>query len=485
MGAKSSPQIENRHMKTFGQLVRQRVDELRQNGSRPLSIKSVADLSKLSGKALEKWANGQTPEPLRESVEKVFRAVGLDASDAYAEYLQLREMADRAGQSEQHVETLNQKLASARRSLTRTSLSEIGIFETAKSPLFDEVPVALAPSSISTEDMDPLWTFHEDNSGKTNKIRVMIGASSDALLGVDDVVNLKEIVLRDLEISEKDRREIRAEIHRITEKSNPYLRLRSLELEERDKKSGTNILTLRCDPSDYQVGALAATLKRLGSSADQIRNKLTGKNVHSLAIRIALVSISAKSMQRQDKKFVDNEREIILHRRTSTVFTYRRAWDVSAAGYIDRLLHLSDHDERRIEISKAARAEINEELGIPTWLLPTEEHFEFFGLTQNVETGQTDIVGQVHVDANRFEQIWNSKNLNKKEVEEVKRINLTPDAIARFLSQKEIRMVPSALTTMLLCLRHAGFSSDDIISELRSVVDQVHLHNGFAAHEHD
>lgn len=449
---------------------------------RSINQKELSDLSGQTQSTVSRLLSGATPLKIEHvnaisiGLSKCTFKDGSGTSAVLADYL-YKYILNGSDPNGRFVTPAVQSLVS------RLNLSENKVFEGAKSPLFEEIPVIHFPAAISFENENKLWTFHEDHSGGTNKIRIVFRATPERIMSSEDVTNLKNTVLNDNELSEIDRKRIFDEINRITEKSNPYLRLRSLELEDLDKKAGTSILTLRCDPSDYHVGALAATIKRIGSSADKIKKKLNDKNVHSLAIRIAIVSVSARSMQRGGKPYVDNARSIILHRRTSKVFTYRRAWDVSAAGYIDRQDHTSEHDERRIDISKAARAEINQELGVPTWLLPTEEHFEFFGLTQNIETGQTDVVGQVHVDSDRFEQIWNSRKHNEDEVEEVARVSLTPEGVARFLSQEDFRMVPSALTTILLCLRHAGFSNADIISELRLVVDEVRLRNGFAAYD--
>jgi isopentenyldiphosphate isomerase len=371
---------------------------------------------------------------------------------------------------------------SSARSLPNLNLREQSIFDFSRSPLFKEVPVALAPYPLNSESLEPLWTFHEEAGSSTSKIRVSILDDSPPLITVDDLQELKELVSSSPDLSEDEKRQFGLEISNISEGSNRYLRLQSLQLSSLHKEIDTSAITLRCEPSDYSVGALAAVIKKLGSKANRIGDKLLNKSVNNLAIRVALVSISPKSFQARNKPYVDSEREIILHRRTTKVFTYNYAWDVSAAGYVHRLNHLSDHDERRIDLSKAARAELDEELGIPKALLPTEEQFVFFGLTQNLETGQTDVVGQVHVDKAKFDQICRKMNPDPLEVSEAQRVKLRPDEIARFLEKESFRMVPSAFCTILLCLRHAGFSATDIIAELRPSVDSMLLKRGFRAY---
>ena len=68
------------------------------------------------------------------------------------------------------------------------------------------------------------------------------------------------------------------------------------------------------------------------------------------------------------------------------------------------------------------------------------------------------------------------------EVSEAQRVKLRPDEIARFLEKESLRMVPSAFCTILLCLRHAGFSATDIIAELRPSVESILLKGGFRAY---
>lgn len=363
-----------------------------------------------------------------------------------------------------------------------STLIEKQIFHKARPPYFKFVPVSVAPSILFTPGIDPLHVFYETPRGQANRVRVTISENQSITIDERDIAALEQAISGDAGLSEAERLSMLKRVEFATSKSNPYLRLASVRIRPLDPTSGTVVVTLTCERSGYHVGALGEMAEQIGNHLTQISDKLAERNLANLAVRVALVAISVESMQTHAKPFKDVTREIILHRRNDRVFTFKSAWDVSAAGYIDYLKHVSDVSVNEIDVSKAARAELNEELGIPTSMLPTEEHFTYFGLSQNTETGQIDCLSQVHVDKRMFARIVKSMKPDEGEVAAVETISLTPEGVAEFLGHDPgLRMVPSAVATIILCLRHAGFSEVDIISELGEPLERIYQRGGFLA----
>ncbi|NOE15202.1 hypothetical protein GS644_16030, partial [Ruegeria sp. HKCCD4318-2] len=75
-------------MKTFAQILIDRVDDLRGAGTkRSMALESIAKLAGLSKKTLEKWRNGDTIEPTRYNAIAVIKASGsLSSEEAEREY---------------------------------------------------------------------------------------------------------------------------------------------------------------------------------------------------------------------------------------------------------------------------------------------------------------------------------------------------------------------------------------------------------------
>ena len=66
--------------------------------------------------------------------------------------------------------------------------------------------------------------------------------------------------------------------------------------------------------------------------------------------------------------------------------TYKGAWDVGAAGYIDPEEHQDPEAIHRTSCWRACAAEITQELNIPQSYLQNREHYRYFGVGRNEKT---------------------------------------------------------------------------------------------------
>ncbi|TPM36877.1 hypothetical protein [Mesorhizobium sp. B2-3-4] len=351
-------------------------------------------------------------------------------------------------------------------------LRENEIFSKSGDTIFSDIPVRLSPHLFFDPMTTEMLTFCDYPRSQTNTVLVSFSDgdteqfSSEAMDTIISEIKSNagdEVILRELED--------------IKEKSNPYLRLSRVSAVKRiDSVSPYHLLTIECQKSGYHIGAIYNLTKDQRSLSPTLLRLSDGRNLSNLAVRVAMVFVDDKAAPKDRRRSIDKSRRIILHRRSQKVYTYRGAWDVSAAGYLDHLKHKSDIDHERIDISKAARNEINEELGIPEYLLPTEEHFDYFGLTQNVETGQSDIICQCIISNSKWRDIKSRIRKKQHEVDDIRDVDLTPKALADFISENEgIRFVPSGMMTILLCLREAGFDRHQIIDALALPMQSVNF----------
>jgi hypothetical protein len=163
-------------------------------------------------------------------------------------------------------------------------------------------------------------------------------------------------------------------------------------------------------------------------------------NMNSLAVRVAV------TYEEQRTHWVE------FHQRSKLNGTYREAWDVGAAGYIDRSSHKDpEHPERIVSAWGACIDEIRKELNISESNLPYRDHYSFFAVGMNVPTGQTDLLGMcqcvVAPDPGR--------PVRSDRVSEFARCRLEPYALANFIEEKKY-WVPTAVVTLVCALEAMG-----------------------------
>ncbi len=245
----------------------------------------------------------------------------------------------------------------------------------------------------------------------------------------------------------KDERQLLGDIRKRlrTQGSNAYPRVVSPPYITR-QGTGENsraYLRVTIGPSRYGLALIEERRLQLptaiGLRADNVLN--------SLAVRVALTYVK------------DGKRWVEFHqRRGSRNATYKESWDVSAAGYIDPVRHVDPEEPAATSPWRACALELEEELGIPGSELPYRDHYYFFGLGRNDQTGQLDLLACC--DAGQKFCLHPGRPLTAR-VRAFGRCVLTPGSVADFLASKR-RWVPTALLTLILTLEVFGFSRDGI-----------------------
>jgi predicted nucleotidyltransferase len=227
------------------------------------------------------------------------------------------------------------------------------------------------------------------------------------------------------------------------EGSNAYPRLASLPLIEAklDGDRQLHILRLALAPSRYGIALVEERRLQL-PTARELRGQFI---LNSLAVRIAYL---AK---------VDDEWWVEFHQRhPERNSTYRGAWDIGAAGYLDEQSHRDPADTARVSPWQAARHELAEELAIPIHRLPHRDKFRFFGVGRNDPTGQVDLLG--YCEGLYMPSMGRPPAAR---VLEYGRCRLTPRDVAKFVLDK-VHWVPTALLTAALILRHFRYPKNEI-----------------------
>jgi hypothetical protein len=149
-------------------------------------------------------------------------------------------------------------------------------------------------------------------------------------------------------------------------------------------------------------------------------------------------------------------RWVEFHQRSSLNGTYKEAWDVGAAGYIDRSRHKDpEHPDRIVSPWGACIDEIERELNIPREDLLYRDHYSFFGIGMNwylkSPTMQTDLLGVCHCEIAPDP----GRAVRSDRVLHFDRCVLEPFAIANFIEEKHY-WVPTAVVTLVLALHSSG-----------------------------
>jgi hypothetical protein len=238
------------------------------------------------------------------------------------------------------------------------------------------------------------------------------------------------------------------------EGSNAYPRLVGVPFFSTNK-DGQVFFHIPIGPSRFGVALIEE--RRLGiPTAVALRSRHI---LNSLAVRVAYVY---KKRNRKNK----SQRWIEFHQRKASTATYKLAWDVGAAGYIDPDRHKPEEAVDQVSPWFACANELVEELNIPAVELPNREHYFFFGLGRNDPTGQLDLLA--YCDSPFVPNPNRAKR--GKYVKGFGRCLLTPKSVATFVASKG-KWVPTAILTLILTLEAVGFAKDEIEYEFEKCKD--------------
>jgi len=220
--------------------------------------------------------------------------------------------------------------------------------------------------------------------------------------------------------------------------------------------SGVKSTVLQVPIADSYYGFTLIMERKIDlPSANLLRDS---HQLNSLAVRIAV------TFERDGQHWLE------FQQRSDKNFTYREAWDVTAAGYIDREKHKDPDDPQRLSPWVASKEEIHEEAGISRADLRYRDAFCFFGVGMNVPTGQLDILGTCKVNAPPDPD----RPTISRKVKGYDRCVLEPFEIARFLESK-VYWVPTALVTLVLVLEMYGFERQAIENAFSRLHDRLFL----------
>lgn len=238
--------------------------------------------------------------------------------------------------------------------------------------------------------------------------------------------------------------------------SSPYPRVVAPPTRHFLERSGLKRTILQVPIAESYYGF---TLIREGKINLPTANRLRASHqLNSLAVRIAL------TFQQ------DGQRWIEFQQRSKENFTYKEAWDVTAAGYIDRRKHKDPDRPENISPWAACREEIYEETGISRAALRYREDYYFFGVGMNEPTGQLDILGTCEINSPPDPK----RPISSYKVKRYDRCILEPYEIARFLESK-VYWVPTAVVTLVLVLEAYRFDRQTIENAFSRLHDKLYL----------
>jgi len=247
-----------------------------------------------------------------------------------------------------------------------------------------------------------------------------------------------------------ERNALQEALSRLTkEGSNAYPRVVGLpRVEVRANKQN---LIIEVGPSRYGIALIEEKRLTLPTAID-LRSHCV---LNSLAVRVALVYEMGGSLW------------VECHQRKGGAnATYKDAWDVSAAGYIDpeNRDHRDPLDSNKVSPWRAAASELVEELGIPGHQLFNREHCFFFGMGRNDPTGQLDLLAYYRASSPPAPD----RPVTAR-VQSFDRCRLEPESIARFIKEKRY-WVPTAILTLVLTLEAFGYSIKSVDQALAASI---------------
>ena len=251
-----------------------------------------------------------------------------------------------------------------------------------------------------------------------------------------------------LVLSEEETANLNEVYRRLTsEGSNPYPRL--VGLPEPTTINRTNqILPISLGHGKYGISLI--TEKNLDlPSAEEFREHHI---LHSLPVRTAYVYDVNPG-----ETWVEFQKRDI-----QGSATWKDAWDVGAAGYVDPIRHIDPFNNSRVSLWQTCCDEIEKELNIPRYELPHRDNCHFFGTSLDLPTRHINILGYCH-----GYHVPNPERKTAPLVSEYGRCRLTPDEVARFIVER-YHWVPCAVLTLILTLEAKGFAKQDIERAFRT-----------------
>ncbi len=200
------------------------------------------------------------------------------------------------------------------------------------------------------------------------------------------------------------------------EGSNPYPRL--VAVPETFDIGHERILRITLGPSKYGI----ALIRERNINVPTAQALRLSHVLNSLAVRVAVV-----------RGENEEERVVEFHQRSELNGTYKFAWDVGAAGYIDSGSHKDPNDpiQERISPWQTCVEEIETELRIPGYLLPHRDKYVFFGVGMNEPTGQLDLLALCSMPRNHL-----PVRTPKDRVKAYKSCHLDPETVSTFILEK-------------------------------------------------
>lgn len=251
--------------------------------------------------------------------------------------------------------------------------------------------------------------------------------------------------------------ELLKEVHRrlTQEGSNAYPRVVAPpEIVEGWVTGGPDLLTVSIGASRYGVALVEERKLQIPTALRLRKNHV----LNSLAVRVAFV------YERKGEKWLE-----FHQRKGGANATYKNAWDVGAAGYIDPSRHRDPDVRGRVSPWLACAYELSEELGIPTFQLPHRDHYQFFGLGRNYPTGQLDLLA--------FCEAVVPPDVSRPPTARVLkfgRCRLNPESVASFVRSRR-KWVPTALLTVILTLEAFGYSRARIVRAFSPLAGKLYL----------
>lgn len=236
-------------------------------------------------------------------------------------------------------------------------------------------------------------------------------------------------------VNEQNAAEV-TEVKKVMRRGNsPFPRMCALPRLIIERTGRESVLEISLSKGTYHLALAAERLPDLPA----IRRVKTEYNLNSLAVRVAYIY---KENQTWYMEF---------QQRSGENATYKKAWDVAAAGYLDPRRHGDLEDESVLSIVQAARHEMSEEMKIPINEVPYKEDFYFFGVTRNVHTGQLDVLGYCIGERARDKL---SSGVTSEYVERFERCELNPEQLVRFIIEKQYWVPTAILNVMFVCRCH-------------------------------
>ncbi len=173
--------------------------------------------------------------------------------------------------------------------------------------------------------------------------------------------------------------------------------------------------------------------------------------------------------------------------RNNNNFMYKRAWDLSAAGYLEPQYISKSNDGNVCTRNKPPalsenilsawchiRKEIEEEIGINERDLPYIEGYNFLCVIRNNLTKSLDLIGYVESPFNYNIQKLNEiiRNRGVSKVEKIESCELNPQALAEFIKAKKY-WEPKAIVSLILILLKYEYDSTEIENAFGDILEDI------------